>query len=385
MSALTLTALAENIFRARDIVARELVGFIPSVLTNTDSDQVSTGGTVDSIVTSQSTVNESITPAMTVPAPDAQTIGVKQLTLDKAARVTIPMTGENARKLSNIGMYGAAIDQMFAQAIRGIVNKVETNIGLALSAAASRATGTAGTTPFGTNFNVVADLRKILVDNGAPTDELGLVVDTSAGTKLRQIAGLWQANTAGTDATLRDGSLVKLYGMDIRESANVAAHTKGAGVNAVTTAALAIGDTAIPYGTMTANTTGIKAGDIIAMEGDSVNTYVVTTGATAASGTITIAAPGLRVAASEGDTITVGDSHTANIGLHRMSTELAIRPPADPVGGDIAVETMVVADDRSPLVFEVKMYKGYRMNAFEIACIYGVKVWKPEFVAKLLG
>ena len=53
MSALTLTALAENIYRARDIVARELVGFIPSILSNTDSEQVSTGGTVDSIVTSQ--------------------------------------------------------------------------------------------------------------------------------------------------------------------------------------------------------------------------------------------------------------------------------------------------------------------------------------------
>jgi hypothetical protein len=385
MSALTLTALAENIFRARDTVARELVGFIPSVLTNTDSDQVSTGGTVDSIVTSQPTVNTSITPAMTIPNGDAQTIGVKQLTLDSAASVRIPMTGENARKLSNIGQYSTAVDQMFAQAIRGIVNAIEAKIGVALSAAASRATGTAGTTPFGTNFNVIADARKILVDNGVPQSDLSLVIDSSAGTKLRQIAGLWQANTAGTDSTLRSGALLDMYGLAIRESANVAAHTKGAGVNAVTTAALAIGDTAIPYGTMTANTTGIKAGDIITMEGDSVNTYVVTTGATAASGTITIAAPGLRVAAAEGDTITVGGSHTANIGLHRLACELAIRPVADPIGGDAAVEQLVIADDRSPLVFTVHMYKGYHAAMMEVSAIYGVKVWKPEFVAKLLG
>jgi hypothetical protein len=121
------------------------------------------------------------------------------------------------------------------------------------------------------------------------------------------------------------------------------------------------------------------------MEGDSVNTYVVTTGATAASGTITIAAPGLRVAAAEGDTITVGGSHTANIGLHRLACELAIRPVADPIGGDAAVEQLVIADDRSPLVFTVHMYKGYHAAMMEVSAIYGVKVWKPEFVAKLLG
>jgi hypothetical protein len=45
----------------------------------------------------------------------------------------------------------------------------------------------------------------------------------------------------------------------------------------------------------------------------------------------------------------------------------------------------VIADDRSPLVFTVHMYKGYHAAMMEVSAIYGVKVWKPEFVAKLLG
>lgn len=381
MSALTLTALAENIFRARDIVARELVGFVPSVLTNTDSDQVSTGGTVDSIVTSQPVVNDSITPSMTIPNGDAQTIGVKQLVLDKAASVRIPMTGENARKLSNVGQYQTAIDQMFAQGIRGVVNKIEKDIGSALNVGASRAVGTAGTVPFGTDFKIVADLRKVLVDNGTPQDDLNLVVGTAAGTNLRQIANLFQVNTAGTGETLRNGTLLDLYGLGIRESAGVAAHTKGTGTGDTLSGTPAIGSTVLTFSSF--STGEYVPGDVIAIQ-DDPNRYVIES-VDAANNQVTIAAPGLLVTGVNGKTITVQANHAANVGFHRLACELAIRPVADPIGGDAAVEQLVIADDASPLVFTVHMYKGYHAAMMEITAVYGVKVWKPEFVAKLMG
>lgn len=381
MSALTLTALAENIFRARDTVARELVGFIPSVLSNTDSDQVSTGGTVDSIVTSQPTVNTSITPSMTIPNGDAQTIGVKQLTLNKAASVRIPMTGENARKLSNIGQYGSAVDQMFAQAIRGVVNQIEKDIGTELNLGASRAVGTAGTVPFGSDFKVIADLRKILVDNGTPQSDLSLVVDTSAGTQLRQLANIFQANTAGSDATIRSGTLLDMYGIGICESAGVAAHTKGTGTGDTLSGAPAIGSTVLTFSAFIAGE--YLPGDVIAIE-DDANRYVIES-VNVDANQVTIAAPGLRKTGINGKTITLQANHQANVGFHRLACELAIRPVADPIGGDAAVEQLVIADDRSPLVFTVHMYKGYHAAMMELTAVYGVKVWKPEFVAKLMG
>jgi hypothetical protein len=384
MSALTLTALAENIYRARDIVARELVGFIPSILSNTDSEQVSTGGTVDSIVTSQPTVNTSVTPSMTIPNGDAQTIAVKQLTLDKTASVRIPMTGENARKLSNIGQYQTAVDQMFAQAIRGIVNSIETNVGLALDLSASRATATAGTTPFASNFNSIADLRKILVDNGTPVDDLSLIVDTSAGTKLRQISGLWQANTAGSDATLRQGTLLDMHGFKIKESAQVASHTKGTGASYLVdlVAGYAVGDTTIHVDTGTGT---ILAGDVVVFDGDTTQ-YVVKTGfAGDGDGDIVLQEPGLRAALANNATVTVSATHASNIGLHRQACELAMRPIAEPEGGDAATDRIIIADDMSPLVFTVSMYRGYHAAMMEVAAVYGTKVWKPEFTAKLLG
>lgn len=386
MSALTLTAIAENIFRARDTVARELVGFIPSVLTNTDSDQVSTGGTVDSIVTSEPTLNTSISPSMTIPEGDAQELTVQQLSLDKAVSVQIPITGENARKLENIGQYQESVDDMFAQGIRKAVNKIELETGLALDLAASRAIGTAGTTPFGSNFNLIAQNRQILADNGCPVEDMerSMVIDTAAGTNLRNISGLWQDNTAGTDATLRRGALLDIHGFAMRESAQVASHTAGTGSGYLVdlTAGYAVGDTTIHVDTGTGT---ILAGDVIKFE-NHADLYVVKTGfAGDGDGDIVLQGPGLRAAVENNETVTIQATHTANIGLHRSACEIAMRPPAEPPGGDAAVDRMIVADDRSPIVFQISLYKGYKKALYTIEAVYGVKVWKPEFVAKLLG
>jgi len=55
------------------------------------------------------------------------------------------------------------------------------------------------------------------------------VMNTLAGTNLRQLAQLQQANTAGGTDLLRQGVLLDLQGLSIRESAQVGLHTKGTG------------------------------------------------------------------------------------------------------------------------------------------------------------
>ncbi len=62
-----------------------------------------------------------------------------------------------------------------------------------------------------------------------------------------------------------------------------------------------------------------------------------------------------------------------------------MRPPAMPEGGDAAVDRMTIFDPVSGLSFEVALYLGYGMNLLEFTCYYQAKVWKPEFVATLLG
>jgi hypothetical protein len=58
---------------------------------------------------------------------------------------------------------------------------------------------------------------------------VSLVMNTLAGTNLRKLATLFKANESGSDAMLRQGVLLDLYGIALRESAGVVSHVKGAG------------------------------------------------------------------------------------------------------------------------------------------------------------
>lgn len=384
---ISLTGLTEILYAARDQVAREPIGFAQGVITNGGSEGVSAGGTVKSLRTQEPTLETSYTPAMTPPDAADITTSTEDLTLSLYAGVSIPLKGEQFAQLAATVGDSAALEQLYKQGIRKMMNQMEAQIGTAAYQGASRAVGTAGTTPFASNFNTINELRQILEDNGCIMDDgdLSLIISSTAGTNLRNLSQLTKANEAATDSTLRRGELLNISGFSIRTSAGVQSHTKGAGTGALINGAEAVGQTTLTFDTMTVNTTGIKAGDIITHASDTVNKYVVNTGSTATSGDIVIARPGLRIAAADNAAITVGNSYTANVGFHRSAIELAMRPPAQPPGGDAGEEIAVLVDEKTGLSFSARLYKGYGMNQIKLMAFYGVKVWKPEFVATLLG
>lgn len=384
---ISLTGLTEILYQARDMVAREPTGFAQGVLVNGGSEGVSAGGTVTSLRTTEPTLETSYTPAMTAPDAADITTAADTLTLSLFAGASIPLKGEQFAQLANTVGAELALQQLYKQGIRKMINAIEASIGTAAYQGASRATGTAGTTPFASNHNTINELRQILEDNGCPLDdgELSLIINSAAGTKLRNLTQLTKVNEAGSDSPIRRGELLNISGFSIRTSAGVASHTKGAGTGYDFSGSEAIGQTTLSVEGGTVNTTGIKAGDVISMDTDTANKYVVKTGLTATSGDIVINHPGLRVAGTTASEITIGDSYTANVGFHRSAIELAMRPPAQPPGGDAGEEIAVLVDEKTGLSFSARLYKGYGMNQIKLMAFYGVKVWKPEFVATLLG
>lgn len=383
-----LTDLAADIYKAADIVGREAVGFIPSVTINAGAETAAQNDTVRAHFTRAATVNTSVTPAMTIPEGDDQTVDNKTMTLNKVANVMIPWTGEDVKHVNNGSGFETIYGDQIAQAMRGITNQIETDLATEAYQNASRAHGTAGTTPFGSNFDEVAEVRQILLDNGMPVNDgrLSLVVNTAAGTKLRNLAQLQKANEAGSDAMLRQGALLDLQGFMLKESAGVQAHTKGGmtGADINNGSGEAIGQTTLTFDGGTVNTTGFAAGDVITIAGDT-NKYIVNTGSTSTGGDIVIGGPGLRSAAADAAEITVGNSFTANVGLHQSAVELAIRALEKPFNGDAAVDVMVVQDPHSGLVFQISVYKGYNKAMIDVTALYGTKAWKPDAIALLLG
>ena len=383
-----LTDLAADIYKAADIVGREQVGVIPSVLINAGSERAAFGDTVRSAFTRQPTLNTTYTPSMTIPEGDDQTVDNKTLTIDKVANVQIPWTGEDIRSVNNGAGYETIYGDQIAQAMRRITNAIEADLWGEVYANASRVTGEAGTTPFASNFDRVAEVRQILADNGTPmAGQVTLALSSTAGTKLRNLAQLQKANESGGTELLRQGTLLDLQGMMVKESAGIGVHTKGTATGALVNSGggLAVGATAIPFDGATAGASGIKAGDVITFAADTANKYVVVEGVNAASGTITIASPGLRVAIPDNNAITVGNTYTGNVGFHRNAIELAARAPAQPFGGDAAVDRMTVQDPFSGLVYEIAVYKGYGKTMFDVTTLYGQKAWKPDFIAGLMG
>lgn len=386
------TNLIADAYQAMDVVSRELVGFIPAVQRNSSAERCAlNANAVRSGVVPINSAAGDVTPAMSIPAAAYQTIGNKSLQITKARYAPFSWTGEDQVALNSGAGYLTIKQDQIAQAMRALVNEAELDLATAATVGASRAYGTAGTTPFATTLAATAQIRKILSDNGAPVEsgDLHLVMDTAAGANVRTLTQLTKVNEAADASLLRQGVLLNIHGFNLRESAQVLTPTAGTMASATSTsAAFTVGQTAIPLAT--AGTGVVAAGDIITFANDT-NQYVVSAvsfaGANPASGdTITLAAPGLRKAQGIATrAITVIAAAARNVGFTRNAIQFATRLPALPAEGDLATMREIITDDRSGLSFELAAYPGYRMTTYHLLIAWGQLVVKPEHVATLLG
>lgn len=383
----TLTNLLPDAYVALDTISRELVGFIPSVARDPRADRVATGQTLRSHIAPANTAGGNVTPAMSLATAADQTISNVGLTLTKSRFMPFSWSGEEEYAM-NQGPGALNIQQdQIAQAMRALINEMETDIAVAAYKGASRGISPSDTNAFKTNLADSANVRKILDDNGAPISGRSLIINTTAAAALRTLTNLTNVNEAGTSATLRDGELLNLHGFSIKESAQIQNPAVGTAANAVlASTATTVGQTTF---TLKAAGTGtIKAGDLVTIgaSGDA-NKYVVTADVAAVSGaTLTIAAPGLLVAQGAAEhAVAVVAAAAKNVAFTNSSILLATRLPVTPAGGDQATMREVVTDPRTGISFELVCWPGMDMNTFHVRASWGVKVIKPEHVAVLLG
>jgi hypothetical protein len=376
----TITSIVPDIYAALDVVSRELTGLIPAV-TMMGSD-IPAGLNQNIVIDVEPKGNGvDIVPAMTIPEPTGQVSGSKIIQITRSRAYEFGFVGEDQRKLNTGPGYLGVRANKIAQAIRGLTNEVETDLA-SLQSKFSRAYGTPGTTPLGTanDFTDASRVLQILKDNGAPSTDNHLVLNTTAGANYlgKQSA----ADAAGSLSMLRQGILLDLNGFPLRESAQINTAIAGTGTSYTsTTAGFAVGTLEIPL--ITGSGT-VLAGDIATFAGDA-NKYVVAAGI-AAPGTITLAAPGLRQALpASAVALTVGATSARNMAFARSALVLIARPPARPEEGDMASDVIIITDPRSGLSMEFAMYKGFRKVRYECSLAWGFDVVKPEHTALLLG
>lgn len=375
----TLTGLIPTIYTALDIVSREQVGFIPAVARNTKADAAAKDQTVTAPVAPDA-VTEDIVPGPSAPNTGDQNISTVDVKITKSKMAPVKWNGEEQLALGPAGTYNTILADQFTQAFRALANEVDADLG-ALYYGTSRAVGTAGTTPFGVKEDLTdaANARKVLEDNGSPTTNLQMVLGSSAIANLRgKQTVLFKVNESGTEQLLREGTLGRLEGFNIHNSAGVKRAPAATATGYLVNGAKQEGDIIIAIDT---GTGAIVAGQVVTFDGDD-NQYVV---AAATSTTITLAAPGLRQDLADDTAITVVGSFTANMAFDRNAFLLASRTPAMPDGGDTADDVMNVTDPVSGITFQIALYRQYRQVRYEVGLAWGVASIKPAHAVMLLG
>lgn len=384
----TLTSVIPIIYEAADTISRELTGFIPGVFRNSTAERAAKDQTITYPIV-PTMVGADITPAATASTGTDITVGSGSMTISKSRKVSFNWTGEEQVALGNGDrpQLSNILRDQFAQAMRTLVNEIENDIWLAAYKGSSRAYGTAGTTPFGTaaDLSDFAGVRQILDDNGAPQTDLHLVLGSAAMANLRgKQSVLFKVNEAGTADFLRMGMIGEVMGLAIHNSYPIGVHTKGTGASYQLNlgAGYAAGSTTFAVDTGSGT---ILAGDILtnSQAGRDANKYVVNTAL--ASGSLSIGAPGNRVAWVDNDTVAVGNNYTPNVAFHRNAIHLITRAPAMPAGGDSAVDVTEITDPTSNLTFQVAVYRQYRQISYEVGAAWGVKAVKSAHIATLIG
>jgi hypothetical protein len=279
------------------------------------------------------------------------------------------------------------VDQ-FAQAMRTLTNEIEADL-CGLYVNASRAIVPNSTTLFSATLKDAALVRKILVDNGAPTTDLQMVLGTTEGAALRGLTQLNSVDSAGDSNLLRQGVLGDIVGFDIRESGQIITPAVGTEADATLHATTDYAKGTETMALANVGTGTIVAGDLVtfAATGQTTVQYVNKTLISAvAASPITINKPGLVLGITDNAAaVAVRAAGTRNLAFARSAIVLATRMPALPEGGDAAVDRTTITDPKSGLSFDVAHYLEYHQSAFEISIAWGVKAVKEEHIAIMAG
>jgi len=370
------------LYAALFVVSAEIIGIVPAVSRNLTAEQAALNQTVRVPVTPPSELQD-ITPG-TPPTNGGDKIDYVDMAItnNKIAR---PIVWNGDEQISVGGMLNPIMVDQYAQAMRSIVNQVERDVCLeaAIGAAmAGNVYGTAGSTPFASNLDDLAEIRKIQDDLGTPLSNRNLVINTSTGAALRKLVQLTNVNQAGESTLLRRGVLNDLFDYAIRESSGFAPVNPGTQTSLTLSADAPKGASAIA---VTALTGTLNIGALIVIAG---KYYTLTAPALAGATTLQIS-PSLHEDVESGVTGTILSSYLPNVAFSRDFIYLAARTPSMPSqangAGGTLLDMTAITDSASGLTFQVCLFDRYRQIAIEIGLAWGQKAVNKRHGLLLLG
>jgi hypothetical protein len=287
------------------------------------------------------------------------------VTLDQWFRAAFDFSDKQAAQVNR-----GVVPMQIAEAIRGLVNKIETNVWLNYKAFYGYA-GIAGTTPFAADISEFLAAEKVANDQIMPVDRRALLLDTAANAN-------WKGLRRTYDQNFGD------VGAEPAWSPFVPTHTSGTWTNAGTTT----GTNAAGQGVvnLTGGTGSILVGDVATFAGADTQTYVVIAATGTAPTTAITVSPNLIAAKSSTEVVTVKASHKVNLLLHPNAIAFAMAPmqAGAMVAGAGATESTVI-DNESGLALRLTYFRQFYQDEFSFDALWGSAVPRPELGVRIAG
>ena len=377
-----LTGLIPILYAALQVVSRELVGFIPATSRNMTAEGAALNQIVRVPMTPETELQD-ITPG-TPPTNGGTEFDYVDMALTNN-KIAKPITWNGDEQISVGSSLNPMMVNQYAQAMRSIVNQVEKDVCLAATIGAIEAGnvyGNAGVTPFASNLNDLALVKKHQDDLGTPGGDRHLVINTATGAALRSLQQLTSVAHSGETDMLRQGVLNNLMGYAIRESGGFMPISPGTQASLVLATAAPKGAKTIA---VTALTGTLNIGAVIRLAG---NYYTVTAPAIAGATTLNIS-PAIVDDIPTGTNGSILATYMPNVAFSRDFIYLATRNPAMPQqasqAGGTLLDIMSLTDPASGLSFQVCLFDRYRQIAIEIGLTWGVAAVNKRHGLLLLG
>jgi len=379
----TLTPLIPKILARTLAVLRNQCTMPRLVFRGYEKEAKKKGNVVTIPLSASQTVGD-VTPAVYGPSSGNKTISSVSLTLNKWRNTYFGLTDQ---EMTHIAADKDFIPGQMAESVAALADDVNEYL-LSLYVGIYGYSGTAGTTPFQTNARALTGARNALNAQKCPNFDRACVLDNDAAEEVLNLSSFADASKTGENKVKIEGQMGRKYGFNLYEDNAVSSHTAGTDGGAATINSATVepvGETTIKLKAV-GGTLALLEGDIITIAGDT-QTYVVDDDVTITSGNTgdCVIAPGLKVATSGDEAITIKSTHVCNLAFNRMAFAFASAPTANATLRNAGAQISSMADPQTGLVIEAEIIRQYKQVVFDVSMLYGAVLLQAARAARVAG
>ncbi len=333
---------------------------------------VKQGATVN-VAVPASITTVAVSPDVVPPAVTAVTPTSVAVTLDQWNAAPFAMSDK-----AIVQVQDGIIPMQAAEAVKSLANTIDQFLWGFYNRFYSY-TGTAGTTPFSSDFSDYLTARKLANTELMPPSDRRMLIDEAAEANVLGLRGAQDASFRGSTQGIQRGEMGELLGADWAMTQNVPTHTvTGAGTVTVNDAGVEVGDTTL---TWDGGGTAPAIGDVFTVAGDS-QTYVVES----STATVITMHPAAKVAWADDAAVTFKGTGPQNLLLHRDAIAFAMAPLQETAMTAAKRESQATAvDAESGLVLRLVQMEGYYQNTWSFDALYGANVVRRELGVRIAG